>query len=140
MKIIASIFTIFIAILVTVSVMNYFNDGAKVIQKEFAPSALLKKYEDFKNLSAAIDKKRADIAMYQEELKSMTGTDKDDKFYREQRKAELFGIIASHNTLCQQYNTAMSEFNYRFTNVGDLPKTNLEPLPREYKPYINSIH
>lgn len=137
-------FLLFIGLFLLVSLIGFscgwFNDGVKTVQKEFAPSALLDKYEKFKDLSAAIDKKRADIDMYQEEIKGLTGTDKDDKFYREQRKSELMGIIASHNTLCEQYNSAMSKFNYRFTNKGDLPATNLEVLPREYKPYINSIH
>lgn len=140
MKLFGWFILIFVGLTVISFTCNWFSDGVKTVEKEFSPSAMLKKYEDFKNLSAAIDKKRADIEMYQEEIKSMTGNDKDDKFYREQRKAELMGIIASHNTLCQQYNAAMSEFNYRFTNVGDLPQTNLTPLPREYKPYINSIH
>ena len=130
----------FIALTVISFTCNWFSDGAKTIQKEFAPSALLNKYEQFKNLSAAIDKKRADIDMYREEIKGMSGNDKDDKYYREQRKSELMGIIAKHNQLCEEYNSAMSKFNYRFTNKGDLPATNLEPLPREYKPYINSIH
>jgi hypothetical protein len=114
-------------------------DTSKVVHKEFSASALLKKYEYFKDLSAAIDKKRADIEMYREELASMTIEDKDDKFYREQRKSELIGIISIHNSLCGDYNSAMSKFNYRFTNAGDLPASNLEPLPREIKPYILSL-
>lgn len=131
---------IFATITIVGTTCNWFFDGAKTIQKEFAPSAMLKKYEDFKNISAAIDKKRADIDIYQQELKNMKVEDKDDKFYREQRKSELLGIIASHNALCEQYNSAMAKFNYSFANKGELPATNLEPLPREYKPYINSIY
>ena len=44
-----------------------------------------------------------------------------------------------HNQLCAEYNSAMSKFNYRFTNIGDLPEGATEPLPREYKPYINKL-
>lgn len=129
-----------IVLMVFFFVTGMIGDGCKTVKKEYAPSALLKKYEDFKNLSAGIDRKRADIEMYKEEIKSLTGTDKEDKFYREQRKSELMGIISVHNSLCEQYNSMMSKFNYRFTNKGDLPASNLEPLPREYKPYITSTN
>ena len=100
-------------------------------------STLLKKYEYLKDLSAAIDKKRADIELYQIEISSYTK--EDDRSYVEQRKSELIGIIAIHNQLCAEYNSTMSKFNYRFTNTGDLPEGATEPLPREYKPYINKL-
>ena len=112
-------------------------DAKETAYNEFKVSALLKKYEYFKDLSAAIDKKRADIEVYQTEISSYNKD--DDKFYIEQRKSELLGIIAIHNQLCAEYNSAMSKFNYRFTNVGDLPEGAVEPLPREYKPYINKL-
>ena len=112
-------------------------DAKETAYNEFKVSALLKKYEYFKDLSAAIDKKRADIEVYQTEISSYNKD--DDKFYIEQRKSELLGIIAMHNQLCAEYNSAMSKFNYRFTNVGDLPEGAIEPLPREYKPYINKL-
>ena len=112
-------------------------DAKETAYNEFKVSTLLKKYEYFKDLSAAIDKKRADIEVYQTEISSYNKD--DDKFYIEQRKSELLGIIAMHNQLCAEYNSAMSKFNYRFTNVGDLPEGAVEPLPREYKPYINKL-
>ena len=113
------------------------NDAKDTVYNEFKVSTLLKKYEYFKDLSAAIDKKRADIELYQIEISSYTK--EDDRFYVEQRKSELIGIIAMHNQLCAEYNSAMSKFNYRFTNIGDLPEGATEPLPREYKPYINKL-
>lgn len=112
-------------------------DAKETAYNEFKVSTLLKKYEYFKDLSAAIDKKRADIEVYQTEISSYNKD--DDKFYIEQRKSELLGIIAMHNQLCAEYNSAMSKFNYRFTNVGDLPEGAVEPLQREYKPYINKL-
>ena len=113
------------------------NDAKDTVYNEFKVSTLLKKYEYFKDLSASIDKKRADIELYQIEISSYTK--EDDRFYVEQRKSELIGIIAMHNQLCAEYNSAMSKFNYRFTNIGDLPEGATEPLPREYKPYINKL-
>lgn len=114
------------------------SDAGQTVYNEFKASSLLKKYEYFKDLSAAIDKKRADIEMYQSEIE--TFTEKDDAFYIQQRKSELLGIIAMHNQLCSEYNSAMSKFNYRFTNAGDLPAGAVTPLPREYKPYINKLN
>lgn len=143
-------FLIFLAVFIVVGVgaftCNIWNDSIKTVQKEFAPSALLKKYEYFKDLSAAIDKKRADVDIYTEALQEyydssgkMLATDKETKFYIEQRRSELLGIISVHNQLCSDYNGAMAKFNYRFTNKGDVPASNLEPLPREYRPYILSL-
>ena len=112
----------------------------RVAQNEFNAQALLKKYEYFKNLSGAIDKKDADIAVYREELASVEKpTTSDERFYLEQRKSELLGIISIRNNLASEYNIAMSKFNYRFCNAGDLPETNMQPLPREFKPYILSL-
>lgn len=137
------IILIAVGILIFLSIFNFTcrmaGDGLKTVESEYKPSVLLKKYEYFKNLSGAIDKKDADIQMYQAEISTMKVEDKDDKFYLQQRKSELIGIIAVRNTLCSEYNIAMSKFNYRFCNVGDLPETNLTPLPREYKPYINNL-
>lgn len=114
-------------------------DGCNTVQKEFAPSALLKKYEYFKDLAAGIDNKRAEIEMYREEIKGMEVNDKDDKFNVQQRKSELFGLISVHNNLCAEYNAAMAKFNYAFCNVGTLPAGATVVLPREVKPYINSL-
>jgi hypothetical protein len=135
MKLFITIIGIGILMIIGFSVLRTCNDTVQVIHKEFDPSALLKKYEYFKDLSAAIDKKRADIIMYQEQIKEET-----DPVERRQLKAELRGIISIENGLCAEYNSAMSKFNYRFTNKGDLPQSNLEPLPREYKPYTTSLN
>lgn len=129
-KFITLIIVAIIAIIVGGALISTCNETAVVAKKEFGPSALLKKYEYFKDLSAAIDKKRADIEMYKGEISESEGSEKN------QLKAELRGIITMHNELCAEYNSAMSKFNYRFTNAGDLPASNLEPLPREIKPYL----
>jgi hypothetical protein len=97
---------------------------------------MLAKYEWFKNQKAAIDKTRADIMLYEEQYKLI---DKDDRQERNQSRAELMGIVSTYNSLCAEYNAQMSKFNYRFTNKGDLPQTNLEPLPREIAPYKTSL-
>lgn len=119
-------------------------NGAQVIQKEFYPDALLRKYEWFKDASAALDKKQADIKVYQRRLTdlehSYTGVARrqwarDDREQSSIWQSELSGVRASYNSLAADYNAEMAKFNWRFTNVGDLPRGSSTPLPREYKPY-----
>lgn len=112
-------------------------DASNVVQKEFSPSAMLKKYEYFKDLSSAIDEKRATIDVYESQLKNISN---HEDYQYQQTTAEMIGLISMHNSLCAEYNSAMSKFNYAFCNKGTLPATNLEPLPREIKPYISSIN
>lgn len=138
-KIFATIVILVIGIFIISSINRSCSDLNNTVHKEFDPSALLKKYEYFKDMSSTIDKYRADIDMYQTEISSMSVANSDERFYLEQRKSELIGIISVHNQLCSKYNSAMSKFNYKFCNVGDLPDSNLEPLPREFKPYINNL-
>lgn len=128
----------YITILLMLCCLGCF-DAVETAHREFKPSTLLKKYEWFKDVAAAIDKKRADIALYQSEIEDFKPEDKEDKAYIQQRKSELLGIIGSHNQLCAEYNAAMVKFNYAFTNVGSLPEGAETPLPREYKPYINNL-
>jgi hypothetical protein len=117
--IIGWIIVICIAIIGINFIVSGCNDTAKTVQKKFNASALLKKYEYFKDLSSAIDKKRADIQVYEEELSSMKIEDKDDKFYYQQRKSEVLGLVSIYNGLVSDYNSQMSKFNYRFTNKGE---------------------
>ena len=132
---------IFIILITFASLIScrYQRDAEDTVFNEFKASTLLKKYEYFKDLSAAIDQKKAEIIVYESELANMTLVDKDDKFYYQQRKSELLGLVSIHNDLCAQYNSAMSKANYNFTNIGSLPQGATEILPREVKPYINQL-
>lgn len=128
-----------IAFIVYMSVIRSCTNTADTIHKEFSASALLKKYEHFKDLSAAIDSKRADLNAYKENLADYKVTDKDSRFYYEQSKAEAMGILMIYNNLVAEYNSGMSKFNYAFCNAGTLPASNLTPLPREHKPYLLTL-
>lgn len=125
-----------LAILIISPIMRYCSNGVETAYKEYKPETLLKKYEYFKDLSASIDKKRADIMLFESTLKA---TDKKDSEYN-QLRSELLGIISIHNSLCADYNSQMAKFNYKFCNKGSMPESNLEPLPREIKPYITEIN
>jgi len=133
-KVVAWIMVIFIP---TMFIVSMCSETSSVVKKEFGPSALLKKYEYFKDLSAAIDEKRATIEVYKSQL---AGIKNHEDFQYQQTQAEMMGLISMHNSLCSEYNSAMSKFNYAFCNKGTLPESNLEPLPREIKPYILSIN
>lgn len=139
MKLFFSIIGFSIVIIIGVLIIRSCGITADTIHKEFSASALLKKYEYFKDLSAAIDSKRADLNAYKTNLQDYKIKDKDDKFYYEQSKAEAMGILMMYNQLVSEYNAGMSKFNYAFCNIGTLPASNLEPLPREYKPYLLTL-
>lgn len=124
---------------------RWFHSGTTVFHKEFSPEALLKKYEWFKDVSAQLDKKQADIKIYEQrfhDLKTSYGENtprskwsRDDREAYNQWASELAGVKASYNSLAAEYNSAMSKENWRFCDVGTLPKGADRPLPREYKPY-----
>ncbi|OHA05420.1 MAG: hypothetical protein A2934_04185 [Candidatus Sungbacteria bacterium RIFCSPLOWO2_01_FULL_47_10] len=125
-------------------VAGWFGEAAKVVQDEFGPKAMLEKYEWFKDAAANLEKKQADVAVYEGRIKAMDETYKElprQKWPREDREqynvwvSEVAGVKASYNQLAADYNAQMAKFNWAFANVGELPKGADRPLPREFKPY-----
>jgi len=117
---------------------GWFSETGQVIQSEFGPEAGLKKYEWFKDAAAELQKKRADIAVYEKRLRDLEKSYQNierQKWSREDREqfnvwlSEIAGIKASYNQLAAEYNAQMAKFNWRFANTGD--------LPAEFKLYIN---
>lgn len=129
--------------------VNMCDDASNTVQREVAPHVLLDKYMLLKEMHAQLEKKQADIKVYDTRFANLKQSYTDpqgkpiprSKWAREDREqsnmweAEYAGIVASYNDLAAQYNAKMSEVNWRFTNVGDLPQGATEPLPREYAPY-----
>lgn len=120
-------------------------EAADVAHEEFGPRALLKKYEWFKNAAASCEKQQANIKVLKSKIDTMNadyeGTkrkdwDRIDKQTMSQWKSEYAGLKANYNDVASRYNAQMSKFNWRFTEVGDLPEGATEPLPREFKPYV----
>jgi len=120
-------------------------NAATVVQKEFYPDALLRKYEWFKDASASLDKKQADMRVYDVRLRSLASQydgvprgkwARDDREQHSIWASEVAGVKASYNQLAAEYNAEMVKFNWRFTNVGDMPPGASTPLPRAYKPYM----
>ena len=137
-----------VGIVVLISAIGYglgwFGEAARVTQEEFGPRAMLEKYEWFKDAAAQLEKKQADITVYNGRMTAMNETYKDlarQKWPREDREqynvwsSEVAGVKASYNSLAAEYNAQMAKFNWRFANVGELPKGADRPLPREFKPY-----
>lgn len=125
---------------------GWFGEAAKVTQEQFGPQATLSKYEWFKDAAAALEKKQADVGVFEGRIKAVEANYKDlqrQNWPREDREqlnvwaSEVAGVKASYNTLAAEYNSGMSKFNWRFANAGELPKGADKPLPREFKPYIN---
>jgi hypothetical protein len=125
--------------------MRLCSEAVDVGVEEAGPRALLKKYQWFKDASAQLDKKQADIKVYEARFKSMEDGYKGQRrseWAREDREqynlwtSEVAGIKASYNGLAAEYNAAMVKINWAFCNKGELPKGAEQPLPREYKPYI----
>lgn len=125
-----------------VSVGSWFaGRSVEVAQQQFDPQELLRKYEWFKDSRSQLDKKKADISIYQQRIASI------DKKYEGRElprvraeqymiwEQELSGIKASYNSLAADYNSQMAKFNWRFCNAGQLPQGATEVLPREYATY-----
>jgi hypothetical protein len=121
------------------------DNAQKTVYEQFKPEELLRKYEWFKDASSQLDQKLATLKVYENkfnDLKQQYNNVPRNKWGSDDREqyniwqSEQAGISASYNDLAAQYNSAMSKFNYRFCNKGDLPQGATEPLPREYKPYV----
>lgn len=145
-KLIAFLMVGFAALGALGGVLGWFSEAQTVAREEFGPRAMLEKYEWFKDMSAQIDKKQADIKVYQARVDEMRNGyknegiprskwDRVDKQQFSQWQAEVSGVIASYNALAADYNAQMAKFNWRFANRGELPQGAGEPLPREFKPY-----
>lgn len=137
------------AVAVAATSITACDEAVQVAHDELGPRALLNKYMLLKEMHAQLDKKKADIAVYDRRFTNLKEQYTDEKgkpiprikWAREDRdqanmwEAEYAGVVASYNDLAAQYNAKMAEVNWSFCNVGTLPKGADEPLPREYAPY-----
>lgn len=135
-----TIFGLFVLLLGAIgNGLGWFHQATTVVAEEFSPREMLRKYEWFKEASAQLDKKQADIALYHTRMAAMPPDratwDRTDKETFAQWQSELLGVTASYNALAADYNAQMAKINWRFANAGMLPQGATEPLPREFKPY-----
>lgn len=133
------VLVIIIAVSIGGCALGWFGRAMDVVQQQIDPFELQRKYELFKEEAAQLDKKVADLRIYEHRTKLAHCDTVKDRVGQEQCMVwlqEQSGIAASYNSLAAEYNAQMAKWNYAFCNVGTLPKGATEPLPREFKPYI----
>ncbi len=115
-----------------------------VIADEVNPQVLQAKYEEFKDMYATLEAKKANIAVQAGKLINMenmytdiprTEWDRSDINNYNLWQSEVDGTVMSYNLLASEYNAAMAKWNWRFCNIGTLPEGADVPLPREFAPY-----
>lgn len=125
--------------------LGLFGEAAAVAREEFGPREALRKYEWFKDAAASLDKKLADLTVYESRMSSLASAydgQPRSAWAREDREqhsiwsSECAGVAASYNGLAAEYNAQMAKFNWRFAEAGRLPQGAATPLPREFKPYV----
>lgn len=126
---------------------RYVRNADDTVYNEVSASALLKKYEWFKDASAKLDSKLASIQVAESRLtaleKQYTGVARKEWARTDAEQSsvwaqEVAGLKMSYNSLASEYNAKMAKENYRFCNEGELPKGATKPLPRDYKPYVTN--
>jgi hypothetical protein len=110
------------------AVTGVVNEGGQVARENFGPRAALVRYEWFKDAAAQLDKKRADIRLYEGRMKRCERvTHADERERCGLWESEMLGVVASYNGLAAEYNAAMAKVNWSYANRGE--------VPREVQPY-----
>lgn len=120
-----------------IATCNYLSSGARVVQKEYSPEAMLKKYEWFKSQSQLIQKAQQDIANAKMEPDIRTEYERDNgkdhtkwspivlRDYHEDvstSKEERLALVANCNKLIADYRAQASKFNWSsFQTRSDMP-------------------
>jgi hypothetical protein len=146
---IALVFIVVFAVISGIfSVVGWLTKASKVVEKEVDPANLQRKYEWFKDQSAALTQLNADIKVYYTNVSEMKSDYKgihrskwtrDDRNQYAQWRAECAGVVAKYNELAAEYNSQMAKWNWKFCNVGSLPKGASEVLPKAYAPYKTDL-
>ncbi len=117
-------------------VFNWFGDAGNVVQKEYAPIAMLAKYEWFINQSEAIKKMDADMKIYRDRVAAVDSSyavngpkEKWDvvtkQLYandKQKAQTDLAAVISQRNGLAKDYNAQSAKFNWRpFNTRSDVP-------------------
>jgi hypothetical protein len=136
--------TLSVALLSASGCGHWLGRAVDMVSDQVDPYELQRKYELFKDQAAQLDKKKADIAVYEKRFRAFGSKNLDCPETLSRARSEqclvwtqeVAGVIASYNGLAAEYNANMSKWNYSFCNIGTLPKGATETLPREFKPYI----
>jgi hypothetical protein len=136
---------ILIGLYITTSSCRFVDDGVETAHQEYDPSAMLKKYEWFKNQSARIQKMDQDITnakTLRDGIRSQFEADngKDHKSWdpvtrkQYQDKVDLqdqmvTATVSQRNSIVADYNAQSAKFNWAsFKTNDDLPPTTFEAI------------
>lgn len=127
--------TIIIGVIVVIAliigvgtVLNYVGRTADVVAKEIDPAVIQAKYVWFQNQKAAIDNSDANIrgqinaAKAKKSSQNYSEWDRFDKQSYQRSIDDIMGVIALRNGLIRDYNSAMSQWQMGFANMGSWPK------------------
>jgi acetyl-CoA acetyltransferase len=121
-------FLVLVVLPVTFYVMGYIGQTADVVASEIAPSVIQQKYVWFQNQKAAIDNSDANIrgqinsALVKKSDQNRSDWDRTDKEQFGRSVDDVMGVIALRNGLVRDYNSAMSQWQMSFANLGTWPK------------------
>lgn len=128
-------------------VMHYISASANVVANEIEPSVIQQKYEWFQNQKAAIDNADTNIriqinaAKAKKSDQNRSDWDRTDKEQFSRSIDDIGGVIALRNGLVRDYNSAMSQWQMSFANLGSWPKgakyqkTDFDKFPGSYPEY-----
>lgn len=111
-----------------ITVLDYVGRTADVVTKEIDPAVIQQKYVWFQNQKAAIDNSDANIrsqinaAKAKKSIQNYSEWDRFDKQSYQRSIDDIMGIIALRNGLIRDYNSAMSQWQMGFANMGSWPK------------------
>lgn len=118
--------------------LGIWGDAASTVKKEYSASAMLKKYEWFKDASATLESKLQTIKVYDQNMIDMHNDyidiyrkdwDRLDKAQYNQWKVELAGLKASYNQLASEYNSQSNKFNWSpFNSDTEVPPNEIKQL------------
>lgn len=127
--------TIIIGVIVVIAliigvgtVLNYAGRTVDVVAKEIDPAVIQQKYVWFQNQKAAIDNSDANIksqinaAKAKKSSQNYSEWDRFDKQSYQRSIDDIMGVIALRNGLIRDYNSAMSQWQMGFANMGSWPK------------------
>lgn len=139
-SILGVVFIVIVALMVFTTGLGILGLGSSAASRAIEEvGAQFDRYQQFKDLAAAIDALGANIDMQEARLAAINEVprgeqDRFDKQEGAQVRAELIGVRSKYNSMAAEYNAAMAKINYRYANIGMMP-AGAEPLPREFRTY-----
>jgi hypothetical protein len=136
-------FLVLVVLPVTLYIAGYIGQTANVVTSEIAPAVIQQKYVWFQNQKAAIDNSDANIrgqinsALVKKSDQNRSDWDRTDKEQFSRSVDDVMGTIALRNGLVRDYNSAMSQWQMNFANLGSWPK-GAQYQPNDFRNFPDS--